>query len=475
MSKLSRKRKRFPGPITSTQVENVPGINNGARPSPQDRNEEFFRRQLETAINESKTNGDVTENSEYEKANRDLTNSILTKEKHNKREVYCICREEERPGMIGCDYCDEWYHTQCLSLSKDEVKRLSNENWSCPNCEFKRVKTKKRPSSDISGSQTGSAVIQAQGSEVSNSASIRTISPNTEKGKTNFKILSSEPSLETLCKATKDIKPQTNRKRRATSDKGCNSNLNGVVNENDVQTSISGDTKPAAIHDYQIEKNNAQKNNIVNKDIEEKSSNKSVLESKETSDSPREPKDNQSSKVNGHDTGTTSQYTLTNKRMSVPQQKKPKKSFEEALFGGCPPSVAMKRHSQNVEKAASIKAPKEHANQPAKEKKLKKEKKSNDTQYYDRKNTVTAQRSDHENSKISSTSPVPIKSNVRDTSKQQKIDENHPCEAKLKIHSTQKKVKQEDTTNQLFFCYNCKSIFISSGALEAHKIKMGHH
>ena len=87
------------------------------------------------------------------------------------------------------------------------------------------------------------------------------------------------------------------------------------------------------------------------------------MESKETSDSPREPKVNQSSKVNGHDTGTTSQYTLTNKRMSVPQQKKPKKSFEEALFGGCPPSVAMKRHSQNVEKAASIKAPKEHANQ----------------------------------------------------------------------------------------------------------------
>ena len=76
--------------------------------------------------------------SEYEKANRDLTNSILTKEKHNKREVYCICREEERPGMIGCDYCDEWYHTQCLSLTKDEVTRLSNIKWSCPNCDFKK-------------------------------------------------------------------------------------------------------------------------------------------------------------------------------------------------------------------------------------------------------------------------------------------------------------------------------------------------
>ena len=62
MSKLSRKRKRLPGPITSTQIENVPDIPNGARPSPEDRNEEFFRRQLESAINDSKTNPEVTEN-----------------------------------------------------------------------------------------------------------------------------------------------------------------------------------------------------------------------------------------------------------------------------------------------------------------------------------------------------------------------------------------------------------------------------
>ena len=58
----------------------------------------------------------------------------------NDRHVYCICREEETPRMIGCDYCDEWYHTQCLNLSKDEVTRLANENWSCPNCELKKGK-----------------------------------------------------------------------------------------------------------------------------------------------------------------------------------------------------------------------------------------------------------------------------------------------------------------------------------------------
>ena len=62
MSKLSRKRKRLPGPMTSTQAESIPSISNSIRPSPIDRNEEFFRRQLEAAINESKHNSDFSEN-----------------------------------------------------------------------------------------------------------------------------------------------------------------------------------------------------------------------------------------------------------------------------------------------------------------------------------------------------------------------------------------------------------------------------
>ena len=63
MSKLSRKRKRLPGPMTSTQAESIPSISNSMRPSPIDRNEEFFRRQLEAAINESKRSSDFSENS----------------------------------------------------------------------------------------------------------------------------------------------------------------------------------------------------------------------------------------------------------------------------------------------------------------------------------------------------------------------------------------------------------------------------
>ena len=62
MSKLSRKRKRLPGPMTSTQAADEQFMSNSIRPTPIDRNEEFFRRQLEAAIKESKSNSDLSEN-----------------------------------------------------------------------------------------------------------------------------------------------------------------------------------------------------------------------------------------------------------------------------------------------------------------------------------------------------------------------------------------------------------------------------
>merc|ERR1719273_1338195 len=142
--------------------------------------------------------------------------------------------------MIGCDHCDEWYHTQCLSLTKDEVKRLSNENWSCPNCEFKKVKTKKRTSSDVSRSQTSLAVNQAQLSDKTNSTSTKPISPNVEKCKGNSSKLLSAPSLQKLCQDAKSLNNHSKRKRREPTDKGYTATLNPVVNENNaIQPSIS--------------------------------------------------------------------------------------------------------------------------------------------------------------------------------------------------------------------------------------------
>ena len=50
-----------------------------------------------------------------------------SKEKKNKEkevDVYCICRQPERLPMIGCDFCEEWYHGFCLKLKKADIKEL---------------------------------------------------------------------------------------------------------------------------------------------------------------------------------------------------------------------------------------------------------------------------------------------------------------------------------------------------------------
>jgi len=50
-------------------------------------------------------------------------------EKEDTAIKYCLCREPERPGMIGCDFCEEWYHSSCLNLKKEDVKQLTKCKW----------------------------------------------------------------------------------------------------------------------------------------------------------------------------------------------------------------------------------------------------------------------------------------------------------------------------------------------------------
>ena len=65
-------------------------------------------------------------------------------------EIYCFCQQPERHPMIGCDFCDTWYHGSCLNLKKDDIKKLVKIKWGCPKCDIpdrkkerSKVKTKK--------------------------------------------------------------------------------------------------------------------------------------------------------------------------------------------------------------------------------------------------------------------------------------------------------------------------------------------
>ena len=68
--------------------------------------------------------------------------NVGNKKKKNKEnevdvKVYCICRQPERhlSSMIGCDFCEEWYHGSCINLKKDDITKLEKRKWKCPNCE----------------------------------------------------------------------------------------------------------------------------------------------------------------------------------------------------------------------------------------------------------------------------------------------------------------------------------------------------
>ncbi|GMS83118.1 hypothetical protein PENTCL1PPCAC_5293, partial [Pristionchus entomophagus] len=48
-------------------------------------------------------------------------------------EVFCYCREPEgNRFMIGCDACDEWYHGECIQISRTKGREI--DKYYCPTC-----------------------------------------------------------------------------------------------------------------------------------------------------------------------------------------------------------------------------------------------------------------------------------------------------------------------------------------------------
>ena len=63
----------------------------------------------------------------------DIKSEPTEKEENVKK--YCLCRKPEQHPMIGCDFCEEWYHNSCLNLTKEDIKELAKTKWKCPKCD----------------------------------------------------------------------------------------------------------------------------------------------------------------------------------------------------------------------------------------------------------------------------------------------------------------------------------------------------
>lgn len=58
----------------------------------------------------------------------------MRQEEHGLEEqLYCICRSSDASRfMIGCDYCEEWYHGDCIDITEEESRFI--RKFFCPKC-----------------------------------------------------------------------------------------------------------------------------------------------------------------------------------------------------------------------------------------------------------------------------------------------------------------------------------------------------
>lgn len=51
----------------------------------------------------------------------------------NTQSAYCICRKPDNGRwMIGCDFCDDWFHGDCVNMNEDKARLVVK--YSCPRC-----------------------------------------------------------------------------------------------------------------------------------------------------------------------------------------------------------------------------------------------------------------------------------------------------------------------------------------------------
>ena len=106
------------------------------------------KRKLSNSLNNQKS----SKKKKIEKNNAEYINNNNNNNNKNGDDLqdidYCIpkCkygRKSRGLEMILCDKCENWYHTKCLEISPETVKKIGENVWFCPKCEKSDAESKK--------------------------------------------------------------------------------------------------------------------------------------------------------------------------------------------------------------------------------------------------------------------------------------------------------------------------------------------
>jgi hypothetical protein len=84
----------------------------------------------------------TTHNASTLTIDRFLLHSYARAQEKGKRkvaqELYCTCQKpfsDDGDLMIGCDFCADWFHFECLGVTEEHGMHMINmESWACPQC-----------------------------------------------------------------------------------------------------------------------------------------------------------------------------------------------------------------------------------------------------------------------------------------------------------------------------------------------------
>lgn len=83
------------------------------------------------AVKSEDASQEVTEESDDASEKDDGGDSKNTK-KSSEEQVFCICRRPESDFMIECDRCKEWYHGNCIGITKRKARSI--DTYICDGC-----------------------------------------------------------------------------------------------------------------------------------------------------------------------------------------------------------------------------------------------------------------------------------------------------------------------------------------------------